>query len=121
MNDGNFELLDDKNIMTYMLIHYDNPQCIDTEEFLEDVKRIQYIKRLLKQYENSNNLRERLILNHLIVLTNVFGVFHTVRILLQKIEEKYHLTILTFLKYLNMLPTSMNEFDEDIMKQLQRI
>jgi len=118
---NNFNDLTDDNIMSYMAIHYDNPHCSGSEEFLEDVKRIQYIKRLLKQYDNTNNLRERLILNHLIILTNVFGSFPTTRILLHKIENKYHLMILTFLKYLNMLPTTMNEFDDNIMKQLQRI
>jgi hypothetical protein len=105
-----------------MAIHYDNPQCSDTEEFLEDAKRIQYIKRLLKQYSNTNKLRERLILNHLIILINVFGSFHCTRILLHKIQEKYHLLILTFLKYLNVLPSALSHrWDAGVMDKLSRI
>ena len=65
--------LDDTNFMLYAAAHYDNPQCYDTDEFYDDLKRFKYLKRLLNRYKETGELKERLILNHLTVIYNVFG------------------------------------------------
>ena len=83
--------------------HYDNPQADGEEEFQEDIKRYKYLKRLLKKYHETGVLKERLILNHIIVLTNVFGVEASGTLLLYKIEQKYWPVIKTFMLYLNMI------------------
>ena len=65
--------LDDSNFMLYAAANYDNPQCYDTDEFYDDLKRFKYLKRLLNRYKETGELKERLILNHLTVIYNVFG------------------------------------------------
>jgi hypothetical protein len=84
--------------------YYRNPQCTDIEEFKEDINRIKYIKRLLGRYEKTGNLRVRLILNHIIILNNVFGPEVSSRILFFKIENKFHSYLKSFLQYLKYLP-----------------
>jgi len=98
-----FETLNDENLLLYAAKHYYNPRCIDAEEFYEDLNRVKYIKRLLNKYEESGKISERLILNHLIVFFNVFGIESALRILEFKINEKYWPYIkpfLIFLKYI---------------------
>lgn len=68
------DVIDDGNFLLYCAKHYDNPQCYDTEEFYDDLKRFKYLKRLFVKYQEYGELKERLILNHIIVLYNVFGV-----------------------------------------------
>ena len=65
--------VDEFNFLLYAAKHYDNPQCYDTVEFYDDLKRIKYIKRLINRYIEEGDLKERLILNHIIILNNVFG------------------------------------------------
>ena len=65
--------LDDSNFLLYAAANYDNPQCYDTDEFYDDLKRFKYLKRLFNKYREANELKERLILNHLTVLFIVFG------------------------------------------------
>ena len=62
-----------ENLVVYAAKHYYNPKCIDSEEFFEDLKKFKYVKRLLNRYRQSGELSERLIINHLIVIFNVFG------------------------------------------------
>jgi len=100
----NFNELNKKNFMMYMMKYYRNPQCTDIEEFKEDINRIKYIKRLLGRYEKTGNLRVRLILNHIIILNNVFGPEVSSRILFFKIENKFHSYLKSFLQYLKYLP-----------------
>ena len=90
--------------MMYAMKHYDNPQCIGMDEFQEDLNRLKYIKRLFRKYRNNDILRERLLLNHIIIFYNVFGVEPATRILFYKIEEEMHDLLKTFLVYLNYLP-----------------
>ena len=90
---------------------YTNPNCENMEEFQEDMNRIKYIKRLLGKYEKSGILRTRLILNHLIVLNNVFGVEACCRILFYKIEENFHSYLKSFLSYLKYLPYYLPEVE----------
>jgi hypothetical protein len=97
-----YDKLDDDNFILYAAKHYDNAQCHDTEEFLDDLKRFKYIKRLFGKYEESGELRERLILNHLIILYNVFGNEAT-RLLFVKLDGYLHY-LKPFLVLLHRLP-----------------
>lgn len=97
------EPISEKNFLIYAARHYDNPHCQSTEEFLEDVKRIKYIKKLITRYIDSGDLKERLILNHLIILNNVFGATHLCRILYVKMEDQMQY-IKPFLVLLNVMP-----------------
>jgi hypothetical protein len=84
----NYEKLDSNNFVLFAAKHYDNPQCHDTIEFYDDLKRFKYLKRLFVKYHETSELRERLILNHLIILYNVFGEA-TTRMLFLKLEGHY--------------------------------
>jgi len=84
------EVLDENNFLLYAAKHYDNVQCYDTLEFYDDLKRFKYLKRLFSKYEESGELKERLILNHLIILYNVFGTAAT-KMLFFKLDEQLHL------------------------------
>jgi hypothetical protein len=97
-----FEKLDESNFLLYAAKHYDNPQCLDTEEFYDDLKRFKYLKRLFGKYEETGELRERLIINHLIVLYNVFGI-HATRMLFVKLYP-YYSYLKPFLVLLNYMP-----------------
>lgn len=104
--------LNNDNYLLFAMKHYENPQCENIDEFHDDLNRTKYLKRLFKKYQNSKILKERLILNHLIIFNNVFGVENSSRILFFKIEEEYHSVLKTFLVYLNCLPeTEIPEVD----------
>jgi|TARA_B110000858_G_scaffold58567_1_gene68247 hypothetical protein len=98
-----FEELNEENFTLFAIRFYDNPQCTSTEEFYEDIRRFRYLKRLLKRYSKSGELRERLILNHLIVLSNLFGVENTIRMLEFKIEMEFWPILKTCLLYLRYI------------------
>jgi hypothetical protein len=106
-----FKKLNNNNFLMYTMKMYTNPNCENMEEFQEDMNRIKYIKRLLGKYEKSGILRTRLILNHLIVLNNVFGVEACCRILFYKIEENFHSYLKSFLSYLKYLPYYLPEVE----------
>jgi len=95
--------LNDDNFMIYAMKAYDKPNCI-MSEFEEDIKRLKYIKRLIKRYKITGELKDRLILNHIIILSNVFGVEATVRMLFYKIDDSDYDVLKTFLLYLNFMP-----------------
>ena len=99
-----FDDLNEKNFLLYAMQHYENPQCVEVEEFNDDLKKIKYIKRLFNQYAIEGVLKERLLLNHIIVFYNVFSVEAATRILLYKLEENIWPMLKTFLFYLNFLP-----------------
>jgi len=103
--------LNDDNFLMFAMRHYDNPQCKNIEEFHEDMNRIKYLKRLFRKYKTSGVLRERLILNHLIIFTNVFGIEAAARLLFLRIEEDLHIYLKTFLVFLNSLPSDIPEAD----------
>lgn len=98
-----FENLNDDNFLLYAIKCYNAPNCI-ISEFEEDLKKIKYLKRLFRKYKSTNVLRERLILNHIILLNNVFGPEATPRILFYKIDERDFDILKTFLLYLNIMP-----------------
>ena len=118
--------LNSKNFLDYALQNYENPECKDIDEFSEDVNRIKYLKRLFSRYEQDDDFKSRLIVNHLIVFNNVFGVLPSARILFFRIEEKYHSTLKTCLKFLDRLTLSIPELnldeiplDHKVLKKLQ--
>lgn len=123
------EKLTENNFLLYAMHHYDNPQCHSVAEFEEDLKRFLYLKKLFTRYQQNNELRERLILNHIIVLYNIFGEAAT-QMLFYKIEEKYWSALVTFLVYLGRMPDELPNFnvtlsqielDENVIKALRNI
>jgi len=98
------ENLTDKNISSYMIASYNNPQCVDIGEFEDDVKMPKYIKRLINRYLSVGELKERLILNHIILFYNVFKHTAATRILFFKMEPEDYSILKTFLTYLNHMP-----------------
>lgn len=116
-----FDMLTEDNYLLYAMKVYDNPQCKDVEEFYEDVNRIKYLKRLFKKYKSTGILRERLILNHLIIFTNVFGIEATSRILFSRLEKELHPYLKTFLVYLHSLPERIPETDIIVIPLDKRI
>lgn len=95
--------LDEANFFLYAAKHYENPYCYDTLEFYDDLNRFKYLKRLFSRYEETGELKERLILNHIIVLYNIFGVEPTTRMLFLKLRGSYHV-LKPFLVFLNYMP-----------------
>jgi len=97
------EKIDETNFLLYAAKHYNNHQCYDTVEFYDDLKRFKYIKRLFNIYIETGELRERLILNHIIILYNIFGIEATTRMLFFKLFD-YQVQLKPFLELLNTLP-----------------
>lgn len=98
-----FDDLNDDNFLMYAVKAYNSPHCI-ISEFEGDLKRTKYLKRLFRRYKVTKTLKERLILNHLILLYNVFGVEPATRILFFRIDEQDYDVLKTFLIYLNYMP-----------------
>ena len=99
-----FDDLNEKNFLLYAMKYYDNPQCVEVDEFNDDLRKIKYIKRLFNQYSMDGAIKERLLLNHIIVFYNVFPVKAATRILFYKIEERFWPMLKTFLIYLHFMP-----------------
>ena len=98
-----YEKITNDNIMMFAIKHYDNPQCEGEREFYDDMKRFKYIKRLLRKHKDTGVLKERLLLNHIIILNNLFGTEACVTLLLLKIQKEYWETLKSFLLYLNII------------------
>jgi hypothetical protein len=123
------EKLTENNFLLFAMHHYDNPQCHSIVEFEEDMKRFLYLKKLFTRYSQNEELRERLILNHIIVLYNIFGDAATT-MLFYKLEEKYWRSLVTFLVYLDRMPEEISQYgislsevelDETVIKALRKI
>ena len=99
-----FDDLNDDNFLMFAMKEYNDIQCTDIEEFYDDLKKIKYIKRLFNIYLNAGQLKERLILNHLIIFYNVFPVQAGTRILFYKIEKDFWPMLKTFLIFLERMP-----------------
>jgi hypothetical protein len=121
-----FDELNEDNYLLFAIKFYDNPQAVTKDDFEDDLKRIKYVKRLLKRYKNTGVLKTHLILNHLTVLFNVFDDA-TVPLLFYNLEKELWPYIKSFLVFLNRLPeypkTEINTIEEDLecLKQLQSI
>ena len=98
-----FDDLNDDNFLMYAIKCYTSPHCIQSE-FDGDIKRTKYLKRLFRRYKITKSVKERLILNHIILLNNVFGPEATARILFYRIDERDYDILKTFLAYLNIMP-----------------
>ena len=101
-----YEILTKDNIVMYAIKHYDNPSCSGMEEFYDDMKRFKYIKRLLRKYKETGTLKERLILNHIIVVNNLFGPEAATTLLFFKIEQEFWSCLKPFLEFLSLMPES---------------
>jgi hypothetical protein len=99
------ELTED-TFLLYAAKHYDNPNCHDVTEFYDDLKRFKYLKKLFQRYRTNGELKERLILNHIIVLNNIFGTPACSNMLMMKLVE-YSIEIKPFLVLLNILPENV--------------
>jgi hypothetical protein len=126
------EKLTDENFLIFCAKHYDNPQAMSTEEFLEDLERIKYIKKLINRYVESGDLKERLILNHIVTLYNCFG-HNLAKILFLKLENQFRY-VKPFLVMINMIPaviynvgthekvlTDLIDMDSTIINALRKI
>jgi|TARA_B110000967_G_C18799215_1_gene517510 hypothetical protein len=112
------------NLTLYAAQNYQNPRCIDSEEFFEDLKKIKYIKRLLNRYRDTGQLSERLILNHLIVIFNVFGFEAGLNILELKIELEHWGVLKPFLIFLKAIQNTEYtniEMDKVVVEALRSI
>ena len=105
-----FDDLTEKNFLLYAAKFYDDPNCVDVLEFQQDLDRIKYIKRLLKRYQDSGELKERLVLNHLVILYNVFQHEALTRMLALKLNDYLHL-LKPFLQYLGYWPRTIDGVD----------
>ena len=103
-----FDDLNDDNFLMFAMKEYNDIQCTDIEEFYDDLKKIKYIKRLFNIYINNGQLKERLILNHLIVFYNVFPAQAGTRILFYKIEKSFWSMLKTFLVFLDRMPDKID-------------
>ena len=121
-----FEELNDDNFLLFAIKNYENPQSITKEDFDKDLNHFKYIKRLLKRYKKTGELKEHLLINHFIILYNIFGEAYYSDAILQ-IESEMCFQIKTFLVFLNRLPeypkTNIHDIpiDYNCMNQIQKI
>ena len=118
-----FDELNEDNFLLFAIKNYDNPQCVTKDDFYEDLKRFKYIKRLFKRYLKTGVLKTHLLLNHIIVVYNIFGDAGT-PFLFYKIESDYWSPLKSFMVYLNRItddeiPTI--DMDQDCLEELKRI
>ena len=109
--------LNDGNFLIYAAKCYDRPHILQSE-FEDDLKRLKYVKRLLRKYRQTGEFKERLILNHVIILSNVFGVEATTNMLFFKVDQEDYPLLKTILIYLNYMPSRLNvTFDKYYIRQ----
>lgn len=119
-----FDELTEQNLFLYAAKHYYNPKFSDVDEFYEDLKRFKYIKRLVNRYLDNNELGERLILNHLIVIFNSFGIEASLNMLDLKLDERHWPVIkpfLIFLKYIRNDQYTGIKMDQEVIRRLREI
>jgi hypothetical protein len=107
-------ILTEATFLLYAAQQYDNPHCADVVEFEEDIKRFQYLRKLFGRYRQDNDLKERLILNHLIIIYNVFGPEAT-NMLFMRLHE-YHDYLKPFVEYLNFMPLEIR-YDDIVLSK----
>jgi len=119
-----FKEITKDNWLLFAQQNYDNPTLEKEEEFYDDIKRFKYLKRLFRKYTTTGNLKVRLVVNHLIILQNVFGVEAAITLLLFKIDKQYWGMLKTFLEYLEYLyPHELSDIQGDpkIEKMLEEL
>lgn len=121
--------INDNDFLILAMKFYDNNQCFSLQEFEEDLNRFLHVKKLLNRYINKGELKERLIINHLIILFNLFGSI-TLDLLFYKLNEQYWNVLTTFLVYLNRMPDEVKsagiklsdlQIDEQLIKKLREL
>ena len=112
-----FNELNDDNYLIFAIKHYDNPQAVTYEDFLNDMKKFKYIKRLLKRYRKTGDLKSHLLINHFIVLYNVLQDA-TTPLLFYKIEQDLWSPMKTFIMFLGKLPEHPKSFIHDVQVDL---
>ncbi len=121
-----FNELNEDNFLLFAIKNYENPQAVTKEDFDKDLNHFKYIKRLLKRYRNTGELKVPLLINHFIVLYNIFGEAAT-PMLFFKIEKELWSTMKTFILFLNKIPEYPKCYLHDIpvdlncLKELQKI
>ena len=119
-----FDELTNRNFKLFAMQHYNNPECTDVEEFKQDLNRFRYLKRLLSRYEADGDLQERLILNHIIVIYNVFGIEAANRMIWFKLQREHWTYVKPFLVFLNYLPIDQKVYvplDPYIVDKLRKL
>ena len=121
-----FEVINDDNFLLFAAKNYYKPTCIDAEEFYEDLNRFKYIKRLLNRYIETGKPSERLILNHLIVVFNVFGIDGGLRMLEHRIEEPLWPALKAYIIRLKAISSDSTRYvdivmDPEIVKVLREV
>lgn len=119
-----FGELNEENLIIFAAKYYYNPKCIDVEEFYEDLNRFKYIKRLANKYLENNKLSERLILNHLIIIFNAFGIKPGLKMLELKLDEKHWPVIKPFLIFLKIIRNDQYTniaMDKTVVEELRKI
>lgn len=118
-----FTELNENNFLLFAIKHYDNPHCSTRDEFYEDLKRFKYIKRLLKKYIKTTDLKTHLLLNHIIIIYNIFGDAGT-PLLFFKLEKEYWPSLKSILIFLNRIDESSMpnvDFDEFCLQELNKL
>lgn len=121
-----FSELNEENFLLFAIKHYENPQAVTREDFDKDLSRFRYVKRLLKRYKSTGELKVHLLINHFIILYNIFGEA-TTPMLFYKIDKSLWACIKTFVIFLDKLPEYPHtyihdiEVDDNCLEALQRI
>ncbi len=108
------EIIDDKNWILYAARYYNNPSCYDVKEFLEDIKRLKYVKKACTRYESTGELKEhtlRLVLNHIVILNNVFGPFVLSRLVFLRLSKQLYF-VKPFMVYLDIWPDEVRNIEK---------
>src|SRR5210317_475280 len=116
--------LTEENLFLYAAKHYYNPKFTDIDEFKEDLNRFKYIKRLFNRYLHEGELADRLIINHLIVVSNVFGIEPMLKILELKLEDKHWPIVkpfLIFLKYIKNTQYTNVSLDKFVVDRIREV
>ena len=119
-----FKEITEENWLLFAQHYYENPTLQKQEEFYDDIKRFKYLKRLFRKYDTTGNIKIRLVVNHIIVLHNIFGVEAAVTLLLFKVERKHWpilKSVLNYLKYLYPLELGEIQEDDKVNKLLQEL
>ncbi len=127
-----FDDLNNENFLMYAMKAYEKPNCL-MSEFKEDIKRFNYLKRLFHKYRKTKEIKEQLVLNHLMIIYNVFGVEPATRMLFYKISKEDYSSLKTFLLFVNFMPNVIRgikgtdirssdiDVDMDIANSLRKI
>ena len=104
-----FDELNNANFDLYAAKHYRNPQCLDAQDFYDDVAKFKYVVRLLRRYRDTGKIQERLLLNHIITIYNVFDIAAANRMIFHRVDIDLWPALKTFLVYLNYLPENLHK------------